>query len=339
MAFFRDVLNPWRIIKMLFLVFLILGIISTIYFFTGEVDSTENTVFGVTFSQKFAEEMRLDWKGVYLAMLDDLGIRKMRLVAYWEKVEPEENNYYFEDLDWQIREAEKRGVEIVLAIGRRLPRWPECHSPKWAESLTEDQQREKILEVIRRVVDRYKNTRAVKVWQIENEPFLKSFGICPPFDEGFLDMEIALARLTDPQKRPIMLTASGELSSWIEPAFKADILGTSLYRTIWNEMIGHFTYPIPSVFYHKRTQMVKWVTGIDKIFISELQAEPWGPKMIWETPIEGQNKSMTLADFKEVLEYTKKTGFDEVYLWGVEWWYRRKIDGDDSFWKVAEELF
>lgn len=325
---------------MLLLAFLIISIIAFLYIFVGEKESNQEIVFGVTFSQLWSEQMSLDWKEVYLAMLDDLGVRKMRLIAYWEKVEPEKDQFYFDDLDWQIREAEKRGVEIILAVGRKLPRWPECHVPQWGKDLTESQQQEKVLSVIEKVVSRYRDQRAIKIWQVENEAFLKGFGNCPPLDEEFLDKEISLVRRLDFfNKRPILMTASGELSSWTKPAIKGDILGTTLYRTIWNELLGHFKYPIPSIFYHRRANLVKWMTGVKKVFIIELQAEPWGPKMIWETPIARQEQSMSLSDFKDIIEYTRKTGFDEAYLWGVEWWYQRKIQGDASFWQEAQKLF
>jgi len=56
----------------------------------------------------------------------------LRLVAYWQKIEPEQGKYSFEDLDWQIKEAEKRDIEVILVIGRKVSRWPECHIPEWA---------------------------------------------------------------------------------------------------------------------------------------------------------------------------------------------------------------
>ena len=339
MSFFKEILNPWRIFKVLLLFFLFFGIIAFLYFFVGELEEKDKVVFGITFSQQFAEQMGLNWREVFLATLDDLEVRRMRLIAYWEKIEPENDQYYFDDLDWQIREAKKRGVSIILAVGRRLPRWPECHYPEWAKGIEEKEQQEEVLDLINEIVLHYQNERAIKIWQIENEPFLISFGECPPLDEEFLDKEISLVRKLDLKKRPIMLTASGELSSWIQPAIKSDILGTSLYRSVWNELLGHYRYPIPSIFYYKRANMVKWVTGIDKIILIELQAEPWGPKMIYETPIEKQNQSMNHSDFEEMIGYAKKTGFDEAYLWGVEWWYQRKIGGDPFFWNKAKELF
>ncbi len=339
MGFFRDILNPWRLFKSFLIISLIFLILVGGYFFTGSVPQEAKVVFGVTFSQIFAEEMGLDWKEAYLAALDDLGVRKLRLIAYWQKMEPKNGEYFWEDLDWQIREADKRGAEVVLAVGRKLPRWPECHIPGWARNLPETGQQERMLLLIREIVKRYQDERAIKIWQIENEPFLKGFGECPELDKEFLDKEISLVRQLDFNNRPIMLTTSGELSDWNKPAIKADILGTTLYRTIWDDLVGHFRYPIPPIFYHKRAKLTKLITGVDKVVIIELQAEPWGPKMIYETSIRDQEKSMNLEIFREIVEYTKKTGLDEAYLWGVEWWYQRKEQGNDTMWIEAKKLF
>ena len=338
MRFFLDILNPFRIVKVLLFVLIVSFIAFIWYIFSGVLPEESKVTFGVTFSRPFAEQMRIDWREAYLATLDDLGVRKLRLIAYWPEIEPQDNQFYFDDLDWQVREASKRGAEIILAIGRRLPRWPECHTPNWAKNLTEVQQQNEILKMLAAVIEHYKDESVIKVWQVENEPFLKSFGECPKLDEGFLDEEVALVRKLDLSKRKVMLTTSGELSDWNKPALKADVLGTSLYRVIWHEFFGHFIYPIPPGFYYKREQLTKWLTGIDEIVLIELQAEPWGPKMIYETPIAEQEKSMNLESFKAVIEYAKRTGFDGAYLWGVEWWYYLKENGQGEYWERVKRL-
>ena len=48
---------------------------------------------------------------------------------------------------------------------------------------------------------------------------------------------------------------------------------------------------------------------------------------------------MSFEKFNENIEYAKKTGFDEMYLWGVEWWYWMKQKGDNSYWNRVKELF
>lgn len=329
----------WRVIGFTVGGILIIAIGLIIYFFTGQTEPADRVEFGLTFSQLFAEEMGLDWHKAYLAMLDDLGVKKLRLVAYWPKIEPNQDQFDFADLDWQINEAAHRDVDVILAIGRKLPRWPECHIPEWADALDESAQQERIRIMLTQVVEHYQDAAAVKVWQVENEPFLKTFGTCPALDVEFLEEEIALVKRLDDQARPILLTASGELSSWTKPASRADIFGTTLYRTVHSETWGQLTYPIPPVFYYKRAKFVRWLTGVDKMVVIELQGEPWGPKQIYETPVNVQALSMDLELFREIIDYVRQTGFDEVYVWGVEWWYQKMAAGNGAMWAEAKKLW
>ncbi len=327
------------ILFIILVIFCLVGLL--IYLVTGQAPNVPNIALGITFSQIFAEKMGLDWPEAYLNILDDLKVKKLRLIAYWPKIEPNQGEYSFTDLDWQISEAVKRDAEVILVIGRKLPRWPECHIPDWARNLNESEQQERLLLLLTEIVDHYQGNKTIKAWQVENEPFLKGFGQCPKLDKQFLDKEIALVRQLDFDQRPIIVSASGELSSWIEPAWRADILGTTLYRTVWiNKINRYFTYPLPAVFYYKRAKIARWVTGIDRVIIVELQAEPWGPKMIYETPLEEQNKSMNLEKFKEIIDYTQRTGFDEAYLWGAEWWYwLKEKHNNETIWQEAQKLF
>ena len=76
-----------------------------------------------------------------------------------------------------IEEAGKRNVELILVIGRKLPRWPECHAPFWADKLPEPEKQEKILAVMRKEIERYKDTENLYLWQVDNEPFLAIWGM------------------------------------------------------------------------------------------------------------------------------------------------------------------
>lgn len=329
-----------RFFSVVGLVLLALVIVIFCYFFTGEAEPAEKIDFGVTFSKIQAEDLDLNWKEVYLATLQDLNVKRIRLIAYWPEVEPTEGGFDFKDLDWQIEEAEKRGGEIILAVGRRLPRWPECHIPGWAKSLPEKEQQARILTVISKVIGRYKGKEAIKFWQVENEPFLGTFGKCPKLDKKFLEKEIKLVRDLD-SSRKVILTESGEFSTWIGGARRADILGTTLYRTVWAKYLRvYIHYPIPAIFYQKKTALIKKFFDIDKIIVTELQAEPWGPKAIQELPIREQFKSMDLEKLREITDYTKRAGFSEAYLWGVEWWYWLKAKyNEESIWEEAKKLF
>jgi len=100
----------WKII-LITLVFILLPIFC--FFFVGKVQPKEEISWGVVFSQRHAEYLGLDWKKSYLAILDELGSKNLKLVAYWDLIEKEPGVYDFSDLDWQIKEAKKR--ENVLS--------------------------------------------------------------------------------------------------------------------------------------------------------------------------------------------------------------------------------
>lgn len=289
--------------------------------------------FGVTFSTKYAKELGLDWKKAYRAILDDLGIRKLRIPVYWDEVEPERGRYAWDDVAWMLDEAERRDAEVVLAIGRKVPRWPECHAPEWAARLDERAERERVLALLAATVGRFKDEPAVRVWQVENEP-LFHFGKCPPPDREFLKREIALVRSLD--GRPIMVTDSGELSTWIRTATLGDVLGISMYRLVWNKYVGELYWPVSPVWYTDRMNLLEPVAR--KIIVSELQAEPWFRAPVAETPLDEQFDQMNPERLQGNVEFAVGTGASEIYLWGAEWWYWLKLQGREELWTAARGL-
>lgn len=327
-----------RILKITLLVLIILIVALFLYLFVGKAKPAEKIEWGVTFSKGYAADFEPDWKKMFLSILDDLKVKKIRLIAYWSEIEKTQGEYDFSELDWQINEVSKRGGEIVLAIGRRLPRWPECFSPEWSKNLSEEDNQEFVLAYIKETINRYKGNKKIRIWQIENEPFLRTFGICPKLDKKFLDKEIELVKYLD-QARPIMITESGEFSTWIGGAKRTDIIGTSIYRRIYGKL-GYVTYPIPPVFYARKTKLIKLFFDLQDIIAIEVQAEPWGHKPVKQMTPEEQDISMGFEQFNKNINYVKGTGFDQAYLWGVEWWYwRMKNFNDDRFWNRAKELF
>ena len=181
--------------------------------------------FGITFSTKFTKQLELDWQETYLALLDDLNVKQVRIPVYWDEIEATESVYDFSVYDYLLNEGAKRDVNFILAIGRRVPRWPECHSPAWLNLKNELGVKVATLKMLKTVVERYRHYDNIEYWQVENEPFLGSFGVCPPFDHGFFKQEIDLVRSLD--ERPIIITVSGEMSWWREEAKIGDILGTT----------------------------------------------------------------------------------------------------------------
>lgn len=305
--------------------------------FTLDFTPDEKPIYGMTFSKPHAEHLGLDWKATFIAQLDELGIRHWRLSAYWNEIEPEDDVFNFDDLDWQINEVRKRGGTVTLAIGRRLPRWPECHVPEWVISLTEEQAQSKILEMLPEVINRYKHDPTIVRWQIENEPLLPFFGECPSPDQDFLEREIALVQELD--DRPTMTTASGEFGNWTQSGKNTDLLGVSLYRVIWKPIIQEIVYPISPGMYKLR-QWVVQQHGVGPIILSELQTEPWVPNGFTGTPLVDQYKTMNPNIFDQNIAYANASGFTEIWLWGGEWWYWLKTQhGKTELWEKGKALY
>lgn len=293
-----------------------------------------NTEFGVTFSTLYAKELGLDWKAAFVAALDDLGVRRFRLPVYWNAVERSPGVYDWSEVDWMLEEAAAREAKVILAVGRKTPRWPECHVPAWAASLPPEEQDARLMEFLAAEIERYKGMPVVERWQVENEPLFR-FGICPPPDAEMLEREITLVRERD--ARPIMVTDSGELSSWVRAGHRADVLGISLYRFVWNEHLRWLYWPVHPAFYSDRMRAFESVLG--KVLISELQAEPWFHEPIQETPIEAQLRQMNADRLRANIRFASATGASEAYLWGVEWWYWISRQGHPELWEAAKEAF
>ncbi len=292
--------------------------------------------FGVTFSIKMARELGLDWKETFTAIIDDLKVKNVRLPVYWDQIEPRRGEYDFTDYDWILDEGKIRNVEFVLDVGYRLPRWPECHAPAWIINKTKDFREAEILDMIRTVVLRYRDRGEVEYWQVENEPFLNVFGECPPSDLDFLQKEIDLVRSLD--SRPILISASGELSWWQKESKVSDIFGTTLYRVVWGPYTGYIRYPLPAIFYRLKADLARIPQA--KRVISELQAEPWVPSGSMKDMTEAEaQKSFNLEQFKANAQFGINVNFQKAYLWGVEWWYKQFKDGQTQYWDFAKTLF
>lgn len=331
-----------KLIRLTFIAFLVIMIIllgeevfERVYKYPEKIE------YGVSFSPSFAQYLNLDWQKTYIEILDDLEVKNIRIPGYWSIIEKEQNKDDFSKLDFMVSEAEKRGVKAILVLGVRQPRWPECHIPAWAKSLSVGERQEKILQFINKVVQRYKLSQAVKFWQVENEPLLSSFGKgCDAPDKKFLISEVDLVKSMD--TRPIIVTDSGELGFWVTAMRLSDIFGTTLYRTVYNPIFGYSRYPILPYLYNIKSSLVKKLTSSasKRTIIIELQSEPWFINgELLSMSISEQLKLFPVHKLKDNVDFAQKTGFDEMYLWGVEWWYFMAQNGHPEYLQYAKTLF
>ncbi len=329
-----------RLIKRLFFLLILLAVL-TAWYCLRQFPPSADPGFGLNFSLTHAQYLGLDWKKMYVDMLEELQPRRLRVMGLWEVIEPEQDKFNFRDIDFIVREAEARKVKLILTLGLKQPGWPECHEPEWIREQELGIRNQKLLEFITATVQRYKINKAISAWQVENEPFFVFGPNCPAVDRDLLQREIALVRSLD--SRPIVLTDSGEKGSWLwVGGFGADIFGSTMYRKVYQDKWKlYVTYPLPAGFYRIKAGLLKiFYPRLKSIIGVELQGEPWFKSDVYQTPWNEQKTLMNSQILKDNADYARRAGFAENYFWGVEWWYWAKVQQHDpALWETAKVIF
>jgi hypothetical protein len=297
---------------------------------------------GVSFIPAYAESLGVDPQETMDALVG-IGVKHFRLVSYWNQMEGEPGKYDFSQLDWQFKKAEQANAQVILTVGLRQPRWPECHAPDWVDMTKPRSQWQPQLETfMKKVIDRYKDSPSLYKYQLENEYFLKGFGYCPNMDRQRLVDEYKLVKQADPD-HPVIIGRSNNSLGFPTGQPQPDEFSISVYKRVWDGNFSHryLEYPQPAWFYG-------FLAGVQKIFlhkdmmVGELQAEAWPPggKSMQETSLAEQNKSLSPERLKDRFQYGRATGMREIYLWGAEYWYYRMVKlHDPSLWNVAKDEF
>lgn len=318
--------------------------VGTMYGIARWYQSTVNDqpqVVGASFIPAYAESLGVNPEQTLDAMLNELNIKQLRLVSYWNVIEAEQGSYDFSQLDWQFAKAEAAGAKVSLSLGLRQPRWPECHPPSWVDTSRPTGEWQPQLErFITATVNRYKNSPALASYQVENEYFLKAFGECQNFDRQRLIDEYNLVRRLDPHHPAIVNRSNNGLGIPLY-APQADMYGVSIYKRVWDAGVTkrYLEYPQPAWYYAFMAGVQKIVQGSDMI-VHEMQAEAWAPngKLLTEISLEEQNKSLNAERLAGRFNYGRDTGLPQVYMWGAEYWYYRKqVMQDPSLWETARQ--
>src|SRR5438132_390812 len=102
-----------RMLKIILFIVIVAVVALLLYYFVGKSPVRSKILWGVNFSQMQAENLRLDWKKTYLAILEDLGVKNIKLLTQWDWVEGEKDDFYFNDVDWQLDQAKQHNANIV----------------------------------------------------------------------------------------------------------------------------------------------------------------------------------------------------------------------------------
>lgn len=322
---------------LMWLPFSFIGLTQEIYLDLSSQSLMNATEPGVVFSFKQAESLGLNPQTTFLAALDDLKPKYLRVIAYWDRVEKQNNEFDFSELDFQISEAEKREIKTTLIIGEKVPRWPECHYPEWFRKIDDDAKaEEQVIEYLTAVIERYKDYPNLEFWQLENEPSL-AFGECPSFEKEFFEQKLEL--LKNLSRKPVIITTSGELDTWLRAFLYGDKIGFSVYRRFFVSLpfkkIG-LNYPLPPKFYKAKSDFYNLLFKKETM-ITEFQLEPWLDKNLKDAGFEEQFKELGFEDFKNQIRYAQKIGVQRVYFWGVEWWYWLEQNNHPEFLDYAKQ--
>ena len=317
----------------------ILGMYSIAEWYTFR-HKNEPLVIGATFVPNYAKYFELDPQETMQAMIDELGVKRLRLVSYWKDIEPVDDQYYFDELDWQFRMAEEAGIDVSLAIGLRQPRWPECHGPEWAMQKPMESWLVDLKEFMGKVIDRYKESPALKEYQLENEFFLSVFGECPDFTRERLIEEYEFVKNKDPE-HPVIISRSNNAIGFPVGDPVPDAYAVSVYKRVWDKTLTkrYFEYPFPAWFYGFLAGGGELIHG-KKLFIHELQTEAWLPNgySMKTAPVSELYKSLSPERLEKRIEYGVATGMRTMDLWGAEWWYHMKVKRNHpELWETAKK--
>jgi hypothetical protein len=308
---------------------LLLSSTYSIAYWYQQSHNDEPLKIGTTFVPNYSRYFESDPKEVLSAMINDLGIKRFRLVSYWNNHEKEPDQYDFSELDWQFDMIEAAGGEVALAIGLRQPRWPECHGPDWAMAKTVPQWTEDLKEYMGVTIDRYKDRAVLVEYQLENEFLLTVFGDCPDHSRERLIDEYNYVKTKDDTRPLIVNRSNNAVPSWPVGEPRADVVGAAVYKRVWDKTITKrtFEYPLPPWFYSFLAGGTELTTGTQSI-IHELQTESWLPENsgydMRDAPLELLYDTFGPDMVAERIKYGVDTGIRTIDLWGVEWWYQLK---------------
>ena len=296
---------------------------------------------GVTYVPDYASSLGLNPNQTLNALLN-INVKQFRLTSYWSDIESTKGVYNFKELDHEFKAAEQHNAKIILVVGLRQPRWPECHAPSWIANESTATWEKQLYSFIKVVVNRYKNYPNLEAYQVENEYFLKGFGDCTNFSRNRLIKEYNLVKSLDP-KHPIIITRSNNAIGFPIGQPVPSEYSISIYKRVWDANLTHryLEYPFPAWYY-------AFLAGFQKIFlgknmmIGEMQAEAWPPNFqtIPETSLKEQNKSINATRLQNRFNFARATGMRNIDMWGAEYWYYRMVKlHDPSLWNVAKKEF
>lgn len=332
--------------------------------------------YGVTYSFEQAGWYNLNAKKSYADLLDNLKVDWVRLPFFWDQMTQLRRgsdgqaewgfNERFEDLIFAVKEAQKRNVNVIIALGAKTPYYPEYHLPDKIKSQLKfgntirvsDPIGKDILDIDKKVIEELSIYDNIVYWQIENEPYLANINNWK-IDRSLIEKEVEIVRGTDSRKRPIILNHVApsvfdrrwqSLLSTLKPG---DVLGVNAYFKTQGvylasfKLLGkefHLQWPVWLVW-----PVQSWLgfspdfrslkneaeeKGIN-LWVLEMQAEPY-IRILENAKREKYSYSpwdVVMAD-----RYLRSFQIESVGLWGAPFWQYREKMGDNSWINAAKAI-
>lgn len=336
-------------------------VVTALYLFSQcawyEREPERETIFGINFSCQQAQWLGYDCAVLFADLLDGLGVRHVRLSAYWSEIERRPGVYQFRSIDRLLDLAHSRGAVVTVTLGMKAQRHPEFWLPGWlaprieapVRGYPEDTPalRAALFPYLAAAARHLGAHPAVEAIQVENEPFTapkstaQSWSIRPQF----LLEEIAAVRAADPGGHPIVVN-QGSWTRWDNRwrwiLGTADVLGQSVYtkrqRGPWPWLHLHpfrWGWISPDL-----PDQARYAAARGKVvWLTELQAEPFEhPSIDPRRASAGQTASASPYALRRTIALARRTGATRAYFWGVEWWaYLRDRRDDPTLWEIGRQ--
>jgi hypothetical protein len=317
--------------------------------------STPAPLAGFSFSPLTSEYAGRDPVQDLTRLLDSTQPDLVRLPVYWEAVQPSPDRLDFSSVDPLLKAVARHNhrsshhAHVVLTIGARNFLFPELHEPDWAGPHAQPyldgvQQGPAYRAYIDATITRYRGSRLLYAWQVENEPLdyvANEYTGEDRVTASQLAWEIGEVHRLDPSHLAVTTTYDGlnvtvdMMQLWTpvlvahfganghpEQALRTgDALGLDLYLDGPSIPFRHVT-SVDLRAEWKEQAVAFWADRAHakgkELWLAEMQAQPWsnagtfGPADLIASAIDYRQERL-----------------DVVLMWGVGTWL------DDPVWMAA----
>lgn len=333
------------------------------------VEPRASTLLGISFRPLQAEAMGLDVRATLRALLT-YPFQLIRLGAYWNRIEPRPGQFIPDELDWQLDAAERAGKRIILNVGAvKTFGYPEFFAPVHhlrpplrEGALVTPATHERLLGAatafISRIVERYRDRRAIVGWQVEHEA-VDPLGVEHSWRlaADFVHAEVAAVRAADATRSVVMngfLPASWpvRIQQWWRTRDQGDSLGVAQQLA---DIVGIDYYPRHALMnigrrtvylsadrnvrrQRRQRRLFAWAGATGRqLMVTEGQAEPWETVTTPPNPERWRMYScppeQVIENYNQCMRWGQQdaTSLYAYLFWGAEYWTLRELSGDPGY--------